>query len=144
MKVFSVGNGFELPYACKVLANLGVPALMFSFFNHRHVSLSTTLHAGPESIRRFGTSSSPICNVIACSALAPVSMRKVSPSFFPPFLERLLLSSLRLSTFFAGDNNHWWTVCLYSPRRLDITAFEPKIASFATAITKMVSGWALR
>ena len=32
VKVSSVGSDFELPYACKVLADLGVPALMFSFF----------------------------------------------------------------------------------------------------------------
>ena len=75
VKVLSVGSGFELPYACKVLSDLGVPALMFSFFNHRHVSLSASLHAAPESIRRFGTSTPPICNVMACSTLAPVSMR---------------------------------------------------------------------
>ena len=142
VKVFSVGSDFELPYACNVLADLGVPALMFSVFNHCHAFLSTTLHAAPESIRRFGTSTPPICNVIACSASAPVSMRKVSSVFPPPLLERPLLSSLRLSFFFAGDDNHWWTVFLYPPPRLDIATFDPKMASFATAITKLASGWA--
>ena len=126
VKVLSVGRGFELSNKHKVFADVRVSAWMFWFFNHRHVSLSTTLHPGPESIRRFGTSSSSICDVIPCMCYGTAFNEKDSLFFLRLFFNVFFyqvcvcVPSLRGTITIGGRS-----ACT-GPRRLDIATFDRK------------------